>query len=404
MESRLRQSGDFSPQRDSDAPNVVVINTCTVTAEADRQARQTIRRIHREHPDAEIVVTGCYSESQPETFQDVEGVSHIVPISEQRRLPEILGADSFVEEEVVVADFSKTRGMLKMQEGCNSFCAYCILPYVRGRSRSIPLSDVCSAARELVAKGRREIVLTGTHIGSYGKDLTPRTRLSHALATLLEAAPKAAFRVSSIEPEALTPDVIRLFRSEDRIHPHFHVPLQSGSDSVLARMNRKQSARMYEERIEELALARENVAIGADVIVGFPGESQEEFQATLDLVEKLPIVYLHVFPFSSRPKTEAAKLPDDVSPREKKERVGLLRKLGFEKRNRFFQTFLGTVQTVLVEQKRDREGLLMGHTPHYLPVRFEGENSLMGEEVGVRLGSIRGESPELLRVVGERVG
>lgn len=403
MEARLRGSGDFEIGNPSETPNVVVVNTCTVTAEADRQARQLIRRVHREHPNAEIVVTGCYSESKPEILGELEGVEAVVPISEQGRLPEILGSRNPTSQDLLVVDSSRTRATLKMQDGCNAYCSFCILPYIRGRSRSEPLQNLCCQAAELERRGYRELVLTGTDLAAYGRDLRSRVRFSHALVALVKAAPKTAIRISSIERTAFTRDLIRVVSSFSQIRPHFHIPIQSGSDAVLRRMNRKYTTRMFSERVRALANTRERVAIGADVIAGFPGETEKDFEDTCRLVRDGPVSYLHVFPFSSRPGTKAAAMQDDVPSKIKKERVQILRKIGFEKKTAFYHGFLGRVESVLVEHKRDEQGLLTGHTPHYVSVRLPGDDSLMAREVPVKLHFLVGDTPENLRMVGEVV-
>lgn len=321
MEERLKKEAGGVHTK-TKAPDLVVVNTCTVTASADRQARQYIRRVHRKHPSAQIVVTGCYAEKEPERFRSVEGVSHVVPIREQWKISETLGLGAASKELVPIERFGdQTRAFLKMQDGCNAYCSFCVLPYVRGRSRSIPLKDLVTQAESFERNRYREIVVTGTHIGVYGHDFQPRTRLSNALCEILEKTQSLSIRVSSLEPTTLTPDIIRLVSEEGRIRPHFHIPLQSGSDDVLRRMNRKYRTRNYADRIRALARTRDEMAIGADVIVGYPLETQSEFDETVDSISSLPITYLHVFPFSPRPGTRAGTLMDNVQGDEKHRRL-----------------------------------------------------------------------------------
>jgi len=403
LQKQLNCTVGHKNDRKNQKPDVVIVNTCTVTSSADRQARQLIRRVHREYPNAKIVVTGCYAQAKPQTIKAIEGVTFILPISEQRKLPVLLGASFEADKNwEPTPKFSiRTRAYLKMQEGCNAYCSFCVLPYIRGRSSSIPLAMLCRLAQGYEKNGYREIVVTGTHIGAYGRELQPRIRFSEALQAIANAAPHTSIRVSSLEPTTLTPDVIRLVSQNHQFRPHFHIPLQSGSDAVLRRMNRKYRIKNYEERVTALALTRERVSIGADVIVGFPGETPEEFFETYELAEKLPLTYLHVFPFSARPNTRAETFVDDVPAQTKKNRVKALRNLSREKQTRFFTHFLGKTVSVLVEKKRDALGFLCGHSPHYIPVRLKGPERLMEKEIDVRLLELYPGKTEGLTLFGE---
>ena len=393
IETALERRAGARAASPGEEPDVLVVNTCTVTSAADRQARQLLRRLHREHPRARIVVTGCSAEVHGAALGTFAGVADVVPIAEQARIPERLGLPVLEGKACVEVERfrGRTRAFLKLQDGCNAYCAFCVLPYVRGRSRSIPVGDLVAQAKRLEANGYREIVLTGTHLGAFGRDLLPKARLSGAIAAIAAAVPSAHLRVSSIEPTTLHADVIALVAREPRLRPHFHVPLQSGSDAVLRRMNRKHSVAAFRERILALAATRDVVALGTDVIVGFPGETVEDFARTRALLEDLPIPYLHVFRYSARPGTRAATFPDDVPPPEKKRRARVLLELGERRRREFHARFLGTVQPVLVEGKRDPDGRLGGYTPHYVPVRFAGPDRLKEREVEVRLGALDGD-------------
>ncbi len=405
LESRLTHQG-CSVSQEGESPDWVVVNTCTVTACADRQARQLIRKIHRQFPAAKIVVTGCYAQAKPKDLENLNGVSSVLPIQEQHRICEVLGLN--LEEKDDPIPFTpifvkRTRAFLKMQDGCNAYCSFCVLPFVRGRSRSIPLEQLCRLASDFQTKGYREIVVTGTHLGAYGRDLNPRVRFSQALKGILEAVPGTFLRVSSLEPTTLTEDFIRLVCENHGIRPHFHIPLQSGSDVILRKMNRKYTIKNYKERIWKLSQSRSQVAIGTDVIVGFCGETEEEFEQTCSCIEELPYTYLHVFPFSARPMTRAQSFPDDVPSKVKKDRVRILRKMSVQKKQSFYSRFLGSAQSVLIEQKRDSLGRLCGYTPHYIPVRLFGPNRLMQREIEVRLNSIEGFKDENMIVKGEIV-
>ncbi len=389
MEAHLIATDQCVMSQENECPDVVVINTCTVTSSADRQARQLLRRVHREHPDAKIVVTGCYGEREPERLQKFEGVTQVLPITKQTMLPQVLGWEEKETVPPMMERFTfQTRAVLKMQDGCNAYCSFCVLPYVRGRSRSLPLSDLVRQAKGFVQSGHREIIVTGTHLGAYGRDLHPRLRFSDALRSIADASPNHFVRISSLEPTTLTPDFIRVVSERPNIRPHFHIPLQSGSDSVLRRMNRKYKVHHYRQRIEALAKVRETLGIGADVIAGFPGETEAEFNETVCVVQELPITYLHVFPYSPRSGTRASMWSDDVPHAVKKERVHCLLEIGRRKRRDFHSRFLGKTVPVLVEKTRDIKNRLTGYSPHYMAVRLEGPDRLMEREVAVRILSL----------------
>ena len=396
LESLFRPTCSVAEQ--GEVPDIVVVNTCTVTEQADRHARQLIRRVHREHPKARIVVTGCSVEADPSKFSRIDGVELVVPIEEQKTIPEKLGLQVLDGKDIgPIEKFSGlTRAFLKLQNGCNAYCSFCVLPYVRGRSYSLSLKELKTQLLTYKANGYREVVLTGTHIGAYGRDLTPRTRFSDVLRQLIDAVPNIQFRISSLEPTTLTPDVIRVIREYPQIRPHFHIPLQSGSQSVLKRMNRKYKIENYIQRVSDLSRVREHVSIGTDVIVGFPGETDEEFEETRKLLLSLPITYLHSFRYSPRPKTKSYELKDDVLGNVKRDRMSELKKIDLEMRENFYKKFFGTEQRVLVETKRDPEGRLTGYTPHYVPMRFDGPDRLMEKEVDVRLVKMKGDA-----VIGE---
>ena len=403
MEAQLEKVGNVHVDASRNKePDTVIINTCTVTESADRQAKQLIRKVSRKFPDAKIVVTGCYAEHEPEKIREMPAQPKVVPIKEQFTLPQVLGWDEHVSEDFVPVKSRRVRATLKLQNGCNAYCSFCILPYIRGRSSSIPLENVLKQAKVFQSKGHQEIVLTGTHIGCYGRDLKPRLRFSDALKKLIEEVPQVKFRISSLEPTTLTPDVIRVVQEHDQIQPHFHIPMQSGSDAVLKRMNRKYKSIHFGSRIESLWKARPDSMIGTDVIVGYSGETSGDFEQTYSLLEELPIHYFHVFPFSARPGTKANTLEDDVPAEEKKDRVHRLRELSQKKQVQFFSRFLSQTEQVSVEKKKDGD-LLCGVTPHYIPVRFFGPDRLMEKSVDVRLNKVKVNPAGDQYVVGEVV-
>lgn len=391
MEQALSGTGECEVVAMEGGPSVIVVNTCTVTNQADHQARQLIRKLGRRHPNARIVVTGCAVESDRAGFEKMPEVDDMIPIREQHSLPGRLGF-SVGANAALRLNQRQTRAYLKMQEGCNAYCSFCVLPYVRGRSQSLSLDLLVERAQRLEEAGYREVVLTGTHLGAYGRDHSPKLRLSDALERILSSTKSIRIRVSSVEPTTFKADLINWVASEPRIRPHLHLPLQSGSESVLRRMNRKYFVHNFVDRVKDVVARRPEIAIGTDVIVGFPGESDEEFQATRDVIESLPISYLHVFPFSPRNGTLAYdRYKDDVARPVKKARVTELRNLSARKRHAYHLRFLGRKLPVIVEKKRDRLGRLNGYTPHYIQVRFLGADRLVGQEVEVELDHVEGE-------------
>lgn len=394
---------DWVINRRSQSPQAVVINTCTVTESADKQARQLVRRIKRNHPEAKLIVTGCYAESRPEDFTKY-GVT-TVPIRQQHQISDHLGISQAKPKPLVELPtiIKRTRASLKMQDGCNAYCSFCILPYVRGRSKSIELPALVKLAQSYESHGYLELIVTGTHIGAYGRDLSPRLRFSDALKAILDATKHIEIRISSLEPTTLTPDIIKLFGESSRILPHFHIPMQSGSDTVLKRMNRKNRVQNYADRIEKLSNQRPDTAIGADVIVGYCGETQEEFEETRSVIEKLPLTYLHVFPYSGRPGTKAVSMEDNVPVAEKRRRVSVLRAISEKKSAQFYQQHLGKEMPVLLEKKRDARGRIMGHTSNYIPVAVEGHDRLMETKPLVKLLALERNDQNELSVCGQMV-
>ena len=364
----------LTPAAEHDSADFVVLNTCTVTAAADSQARDAIRKIRRANPDARIVVTGCYAQRAPEELAAIDGVSCVVGNSHQAEIPVIVrairgaqGADSsgdfiplaqldhdsmslargpakiltgdiFAQSTVAIApttftagEDGHTRPILKIQDGCNNRCSYCVIPFVRGRSRSLPPDDVVREVCGLVSAGAKEIVLSGINLGSYGRDLAPRAELAEVVRRILDETALERLRFSSIEPQDITEDFVSLVDSSDRIASHFHVPLQSGSDRILRAMHRWYRTEHYAERIRLIRRLLPDAAIGADVIVGFPGETDHDFRATSEFIAHLPFTYLHVFSFSARPGTKAAGLGDEVPAQTIRERARALRAVSEEK-------------------------------------------------------------------------
>ncbi|MGH7350569.1 MAG: tRNA (N(6)-L-threonylcarbamoyladenosine(37)-C(2))-methylthiotransferase MtaB, partial [Candidatus Rokuibacteriota bacterium] len=369
------------------------VNTCTVTGRADLSDRQLIRRIARENPDAYLVVTGCYAQTDPEAAAAIAGVDLVVGNQEKYRLPELLGsltrrarpsvavADIRAAREVPIAPFARvagrSRAFVKIQDGCQHRCAFCIVPAARGRSRSQEPKVVLDQVRALVEAGYLDITLTGVDIGHYGWDLYPRTTLAALLRALAEVGGLRWLRLSSVLPSYFTAELVEAVTTLPVMAPHLHLPLQSGSDRVLRLMRRPYHTGMYRALVGRLAAAIPELGLGADVIVGHPGETEEDFEATVRFVEALPFTSLHVFSYSDRKGTEAARRPDHVAPAVIRERSRRLRRLGADKNLAFRRGLIGARREAVVLESRDRRtGLLAGLTANYVEVLFEGPDTL----------------------------
>jgi threonylcarbamoyladenosine tRNA methylthiotransferase MtaB len=381
---------------------VVVLNTCTVTASADQDVRNSIRKIHRQNPDCQILVTGCYAQRAPEELANIAGVSWVVGNSHKHQISEvacggdnsgfvplgnldlvgagILVGDIFAHTELMAAPVfdadtgsERTRPNLKVQDGCNNRCSFCIIPSVRGRSRSLPTTDVVAEVNELVANGYREIVISGINLGRWGRDLASPSKFAALLRTILNETSLEKLRISSVEPMDWTDELIELCASSPRIAKHAHVPMQSGSDRILRLMHRKYRPWHYAEKIWKIRNAMPNAAIGADVMVGFPGETDFDFAETRQFISELPMTYLHVFTFSARPGTPAANLPGQVHPPVMKERNRILRDLAAAKKSQFQQSFLGkTLQAITLTNFDGTHTEAL--TDNYLKLRLEGQH------------------------------
>lgn len=425
IERQLNESG-MSRAASPDEAEVVVLNTCTVTASADQDARAAIRRIHRHNPQARILVTGCYAQRAPREIAALEGVSLVVGNSHKHRLAEIAASGSFLALEslasaptaepapVVVEDIfahtellaapvfdsdnEKTRPNLKVQDGCNNRCSFCVIPFVRGRSRSLPLGEVLRNVDQLVANGYQELVISGINLGRWGRDLRNaehgeplgRLRFTDLLKAILERTAVPLLRISSVEPMDWSDELIALAAGSERIAKHAHVPLQSGSDRILRRMARRYRPWHYEDRIRKIHQAMPQAAIGADVMVGFPGETDEDFVATREFIARLPFTYLHVFTYSSRPGMPSASMPDQVPVAKARERNRVLRELAAEKKHRFQQQFVGgTLHALTLTAQQD--GRTEALTDNYQKLWLEGllpANRMLR----ARIHSIEGEA------------
>jgi threonylcarbamoyladenosine tRNA methylthiotransferase MtaB len=420
IERQLLERG-YAASPTASGADVVVVNTCTVTASADLQARQSIRTIHRENSAARVIVTGCYAQRAPDELAALDGVTwvvgnshkpeiprlidemqrdsqpHLPPAGHPRFVPlsdlagkkflpdrgaaQILTGDIHDQQTLLVApvdggEGGHTRPVLKIQDGCNKRCSYCVIPQVRGRSRSLGPRAVVEEMTKLCAGGAREVVLSGIDLGNYGRDLTPRLELGELLKIVLEQTEVERLRVSSVEPMDVTEDLIRIFADNARIAQHFHMPMQSGSDRVLKAMHRWYRAEHYARRAQLVRELLPDAAVGADVIAGFPGETEADHQATLSLIEQLPITYLHVFSFSARPGTTAAEMQSQVPDQEIARRARELRALGEKKKAAFHLAQAGSTIRALTLRRSGENAFgpwTRAISSNYLDVRVSGE-------------------------------
>lgn len=377
--------------------DVYVINTCTVTNIGDRKSRQMIRRAIRQNPDAVICVTGCYAQTNPQEIAQIEGVDIIIGTSGREKIVELVDKfrvnrepityvkDVFRDvefENIPVINYeSRTRANIKIQEGCQNFCTYCIIPFARGKMRSKNPNSVIEEIQNLVNHGHLEIILTGIHTGGYGVDLE-----NYDLADLIVDIEKRVkgikrLRISSIEISQINDKMLEVMRNSQILAKHLHVPLQSGSNTVLDRMNRKYTTNEYFAKIEEIRSLFPDIALTTDVIVGFPGETEEEFQETYEFIKRVGFTELHVFPYSKRSGTKAAKMTNQVPEYIKTLRVNELLSLSNELAINYAKKFVGKVINVIFEEKaHDEEGYIIGHASNYLKVKALGNEERCGQE------------------------
>jgi threonylcarbamoyladenosine tRNA methylthiotransferase MtaB len=380
--------------------DVAVIHTCTVTGRSDAKCRQAVHHALGRNPDATVIVAGCYSQVAAEELSRIAGVDYVLGTGDKFRLFDVFpGPGKMIPPKIAVSPVSMaggsppyesgpfgghTRAFLKIQGGCSRACAYCIVPAARGPSRSETPEDVARNAETLVRSGYREIVVTGTHLGDYGRDRSGGPRLPELLERLVEIPGIGRLRLSSLDPDEVTEDLIRTVAKHDRICRHFHVSLQSGSDPVLKRMNRPYTAGDFREIVGRLVLHFNRPGLGTDVITGFPGETDGHFDETARFIGSLPFSYLHVFPFSPRRGTPAAAMPDPIPPAVRIERARVLREIGARKRREFAERWIGETVPVLLES-RNEDGSMAGFTSEYLRVEVPYDSSLSNRIVPVRV-------------------
>jgi threonylcarbamoyladenosine tRNA methylthiotransferase MtaB len=398
IQTRLEGAHSFVPF-DEEA-DFYIINACTVTDRADWEARQLVRRAKRRSPDARVLVTGCYAQTKPGEVSEVPGVDYVVGLN---RVPDLLRFVDQAEalpdaERVAVGEVKKERGVpvlgaralpghtrafLKIQEGCNYSCTYCIIPSARGLSRSVPTEEILREVRALAERGFKEIVLTGIHLGGYGHDLSPKVDLTALLEEILEKAPIRRLRLSSLDPREVPERLLRLMAQSETVCPHLHVCAQAGDDRILKQMRRNYDTAYYRDIVARARELLPDAALGSDIIVGFPGESEDSFEHQMEFFDSLPLTYFHVFPYSVRSTTPAAGFPDQVPHAARKERARKMRELGARKKREFYRRFVGARVSVLVEDDAKVAGALRGYSRNYLPVLIHGADGQVNQEVEV---------------------
>jgi threonylcarbamoyladenosine tRNA methylthiotransferase MtaB len=385
--------------------DVYVINTCSVTEKSDYQSRQLVRRALKTNPAARIVVTGCYAQTHPEELLQIQGVDVVLGNQEKGDWLNYLGgcekaaaplqevntvfSRGPLQQPIIHRFGERTRAFVKVQDGCDFKCSFCLIPRARGPSRSVLMEQIIGQIRSLVDGGYQEAVLTGVNLGLYGRDFEPKQSLADLVRRILRETDLPRLRLSSIEPKTITPELIEILSSLPRICRHLHIPLQSGDDQVLKRMNRHYTASYYRELIHSIHAKIPGIGIGTDVMVGFPEEGETEFKHTFDLLSDLPMSYFHVFPYSPRPQTPAASFRGQVTNSIKSGRSLLLRRLGQEKMKKFQEAFLGRSLKALVEEERDPDsGRLKGYTDNYIKVLLDGPDSHKNKILSVRPTSL----------------
>ncbi|MBE6124320.1 MAG: tRNA (N(6)-L-threonylcarbamoyladenosine(37)-C(2))-methylthiotransferase MtaB [Erysipelotrichaceae bacterium] len=397
--------------KNEEIADVVIINTCSVTSVADSKSRQRINREIKENPGAIVCAMGCYSQVGYEVLRKIPGLSIIVGTDKRNKIYEYVL--EYQKNKTQIVDIANSREYqafenqklsfytdnvrvyLKIEDGCNNFCSYCIVPYTRGRVRSRKKEDVLEEAQRFAKNGYKELVLTGIHTAAYGQDLGDYN-FDDLLEDLIKIKGIERIRISSIEDSEITDRFVQLIKEHKTIVNHIHIPLQSGCDTVLKRMNRKYNTEYFAASIKKLREVIPDIAITTDVIVGFPGETEEEFNTTYKFIKDLNLTQLHVFPYSIRQGTLAAKMPNQVAPQIKKERVKKLISLSDSLFQNYIKNYIGEVVEVLVES--EREGYLIGHTTNYLKVAFKGDASLINQIVPVKIEKMEGLLLEGIKV------
>ncbi len=394
--ARLFEKQDFEKVEFSEAADVYVINTCSVTDRADHTCRNTVRQALRNNPEAFVAVIGCYAQLKPNEIAEIQGVDIVLGANEKfnilsyienvEKLPEAgVHACEIKDVKEFIPSYSandRTRTFLKVQDGCDYFCAFCTIPLARGRSRSENIENTIQSAKEAVKDGIKEVVLTGVNIGDFGKG--SKETFYQLIQELEKVEGIERYRISSIEPNLLSDEIISFVAQSKKFVPHFHIPLQSGSDEILQLMRRRYDSALYHSRVEKIKELMPDCCIGVDVIVGFPGETEEEFLRTYHFLNELPVSYLHVFTYSERPNTTAVRLKETVPVGERKKRNKMLTILSEKKKRLFYEQQAGKEFTVLFEQE-EKEGEMYGFTENYVKVKTPFNDTLVNGLVNVKL-------------------
>jgi len=390
-----------------DQADIFIVNTCTVTGKAAMQSRQAVRQAIRSNPKADIVVTGCYAQTAPEEIKQIEGIHTIVGHGDKHRIAEMVRSNfcrrcepqesvrrkQRFEQLPAVGIGNRARPLLKIQDGCSAFCTYCIVPSARGPSRSLPVEAAVEGITRLKSAGYQEVVLTGIHLGCYGHDLNPPSDLLSLLKHIQYARTIERIRLSSIEPREISTEMIRFVARSDsktaRICPHFHIPLQSGDNDILRRMHRPYTREFFKGLVEEIHQHVPQAALGVDVLIGFPGETEDAFKRTYSLIQELPVTYLHVFPFSARKGTAAFNYPDRVSAAVVQQRCRKIRQLGNIKKSIFYNKFMNKKLEVLIESNSTfADGYVKGMSSNYIPVLVQSDPTLIHSIVQVKVQQV----------------
>ena len=397
--AREFERGGYRRVEPSEPTDVAVINSCSVTEHADKKCRNIIRKIHRRNPNAIIAVTGCYAQLKPEAIAAIDGVDIVLSNNDKgdlyKRVVELkergkaevysCSVENLTRFFAAYSSGDRTRSFLKVQDGCDYKCAYCTIHYARGSSRNIPIADIVAEAKEIAAAGQKEIVITGINTGDFGR--TTGESFIDLLRELNEVEGIERYRISSIEPNLITDEIIEFCAQSPKFVPHFHIPLQSGSTRILGLMRRRYTAERYRERIAKIRELMPDSFLGVDVIVGFPGEGEEEFMETYNLLEEVGASFLHIFPFSERPGTPAVDMPGKVQSRISTERVSRLEELSAKLNRAFAEKFIGTERDVLFEST-NHNGVMYGYTDNYLRVSTPFDEKAVNNICRVRLDSI----------------
>lgn len=395
--AREFEQGGFMRAQKGEQSDICVINTCSVTADADKKCRNVVRKAIKDNPSAIVAVTGCYAQLMPEKVASIQGVDLVIGNNEKGSLvgqvmnfggSQVVNHCEASELSNFFAAFSsgdRTRAFLKVQDGCSYHCSYCTIPLARGASRNISIAELTDQATQIASKGQREIVLTGVNIGDFGR--TTGETFAELIASLDRVEGVDRYRISSIEPNLLTDEVIEFCSRSNKFQPHFHVPLQAGTDKILAAMRRRYTTAKFAERIAAVRAHIPEAFIGIDVIVGFPGETDEDFEQTYNFLEGINPAFLHIFPYSERANTPAIELTGKVSPEQKHQRVHRLEQLSSRLHAAFYKQHVGTEALILVESSR-RDGKMFGYTENYIKVEMMYDKALINTIISAQLSSI----------------